>query len=71
LRPVEVAQVDATDLAESLVLLEEAVRDGDPISKDFADRLRKAIVHCAQSFVDHPSSPSSKTLTVRPSHLLR
>jgi GNAT superfamily N-acetyltransferase len=43
LRPVEVARVDATDLAESLVLLEEAVRDGDPISKDFADRLLKAI----------------------------
>ena len=43
MRPVEVAQVDATDLAESLVLLEEAVRDGDPIPKDFADRLRKAI----------------------------
>jgi GNAT superfamily N-acetyltransferase len=43
LRPVEVAQVDATDLAESLVLLEEAVRDGDPIPKDLADRLRKAI----------------------------
>jgi GNAT superfamily N-acetyltransferase len=43
LRSVEVAQVDATDLAESLVLLEEAVRDGDPIPKDFADRLRKAI----------------------------
>jgi GNAT superfamily N-acetyltransferase len=43
LRSVEVAQVDATDLAESLVLLEGAVRDGDPIPKDFADRLRKAI----------------------------
>jgi GNAT superfamily N-acetyltransferase len=43
LRAVEVAQVDATDLAESLVLLEVAVRDGDPIPKDFADRLRKAI----------------------------
>ena len=43
MRPVEVAQVDATDLAESLVLLEEAVRDGDPIPKDLADRLRKAI----------------------------
>jgi GNAT superfamily N-acetyltransferase len=43
LRPVEVAQVDANDLAESLVLLEEALRDGDPIPKDLADRLRKAI----------------------------
>ena len=43
MRSVEVAQVDATDLAESLVLLEEAVRDGDPIPKDFADRLREAI----------------------------
>ena len=43
MRPVEIAQVDATDLAESLVLLEEAVRDRDPIPKDLADRLRKAI----------------------------
>ena len=43
MRSVEVAQVDATDLAESLVLLEEALRDGDPVPKDFADRLRKAI----------------------------
>ena len=43
MRPVEVAQVDATDLAESLVFLEEALRDGDPIPKDLADCLRKAI----------------------------
>ena len=43
MRPVEVAQVDATDLAESLVLLEEAVRDRDPIPRDLAHRLRMAI----------------------------
>jgi GNAT superfamily N-acetyltransferase len=43
LRPVEVAQVGATDLAEPLVLLEEALRGGDPVPEDFADRLRKAI----------------------------
>ena len=43
MRQVEVAQVEATDLAESLVLLEEALRGGDPVPEDFADRLRKAI----------------------------
>jgi GNAT superfamily N-acetyltransferase len=41
LRPVEVAP--ATDLAGPLVLLEEALRDGDPLPEDFVDRLRKAV----------------------------
>jgi GNAT superfamily N-acetyltransferase len=43
LRSIEVARVGATDLAEPLVLLEEALRGGDPVPEDFADRLRKAI----------------------------
>lgn len=43
MRPIEVARVGATDLAEPLVLLEEALRGGDPVPEDFADRLRKAI----------------------------
>ena len=30
-------------LAEPLALLEEALRDGDPVPEDFADRLRKAV----------------------------
>jgi GNAT superfamily N-acetyltransferase len=41
LRPVEVAP--QTGLAEPLALLEEALRDGDAVPEDFADRLRKAI----------------------------
>jgi GNAT superfamily N-acetyltransferase len=41
LRPVEVTL--PTDLAEPLALLEEALRDGDPVPEDFADRLRKAV----------------------------
>ena len=41
MRPVEVAL--PTGLAEPLALLEEALRDGDPVPEDFADRLRKAI----------------------------
>jgi GNAT superfamily N-acetyltransferase len=41
LRPVEVAL--PTGLAEPLALLEEALRDGDPVPEDFADRLRKAV----------------------------
>jgi hypothetical protein len=41
LRQVEVAL--PTGLAEPLALLEEALRDGDPVPKDFADRLRKAV----------------------------
>jgi GNAT superfamily N-acetyltransferase len=41
LRPVEVAL--PSGLAEPLALLEEALRDGDPVPEDFADRLRKAV----------------------------
>jgi len=41
LRQVEVAF--PTGLAEPLALLEEALRDGDPVPEDFADRLRKAV----------------------------
>jgi GNAT superfamily N-acetyltransferase len=41
LRPVEV--VLPTGLAEPLALLEEALRDGDPVPEDFGDRLRKAV----------------------------
>jgi GNAT superfamily N-acetyltransferase len=41
LRPVEVAL--PTGLAEPLALLEEALREGDPVPEDFADRLRKAV----------------------------
>jgi hypothetical protein len=43
LRPIEVARVDATDLAEPLVFLEEALRGGDPVPDDSAERLQKAI----------------------------
>jgi GNAT superfamily N-acetyltransferase len=41
LRPVEVAP--QTGLAEPLALLEEALRDGNAVPEDFADRLRKAV----------------------------
>lgn len=41
MRQVEVAL--PTGLAEPLALLEEALRDGDPVPEDFADRLRKAV----------------------------
>ena len=41
MRPVEVAP--QTGLAEPLALLEEALRDGDAVPEDFADRLRKAV----------------------------
>lgn len=41
MRPVEVAL--PTGLAEPLALLEEALRDGDPVPEDFANRLRKAV----------------------------
>ncbi|MBA2713557.1 MAG: GNAT family N-acetyltransferase [Rubrobacteraceae bacterium] len=39
--PVEV--ISATSLAEPLALLEEFLRDGEPVSEDFANRLRRAI----------------------------
>jgi GNAT superfamily N-acetyltransferase len=41
LSPVEVTP--ATSLAEPLNLLEEALRDGDPVPADFAGRLRRAV----------------------------
>ena len=41
MRQVEVAF--PTGLAEPLALLEEALRDGDPVPEYFADRLRKAV----------------------------
>jgi GNAT superfamily N-acetyltransferase len=41
LRPVEVAP--PRGLSEPLALLEEALRDGDPVPEDFVDRLRKAV----------------------------
>jgi GNAT superfamily N-acetyltransferase len=41
LRPVEVAP--PTGLSEPLALLEEALRDGDPVPEDFVDSLRKAV----------------------------
>ena len=43
MRPVEVASVPATGLARPLALLDEALRDGDPVPEGFADRLRKAV----------------------------
>jgi GNAT superfamily N-acetyltransferase len=43
LRLVEVAPVPATGLASALALLDEALRDGDPLPEDFADRLKKAV----------------------------
>jgi GNAT superfamily N-acetyltransferase len=43
LRLVEVVSVPARSLAEPLSLLEEALRDGDPVPEHFADRLRKAV----------------------------
>ena len=41
--PVEVASVPATGLAGSLALLEEALRNGEPVPATFSDRLRKAV----------------------------
>src|SRR5918912_560339 len=43
MRPVEVAPAPATSLAEPLALLEESLRNGEPVPEDFADRLRKAV----------------------------
>lgn len=43
MNPVEVASVPATGLAEPLALLEESLRDGEPLPRRFADRLRKAV----------------------------
>lgn len=41
--PVEVASVPGTELSESLALLEEALRTGEPVPVAFAERLRKAV----------------------------
>jgi GNAT superfamily N-acetyltransferase len=41
LRPVEIAP--PTGLAEPLALLAEALRDGEPVPEDLADRLREAV----------------------------
>ena len=41
MRQVEVAT--PRGLSEPLALLEEALRDGDPVPEDFVDRLRKAV----------------------------
>ena len=41
--PVEVASVPRTELSESLALLEEALRTGEPVPVAFAERLRKAV----------------------------
>ena len=35
--------IPATSLTEPLALLEESLRDGEPVSEDFAKRLRRAI----------------------------
>lgn len=43
MRLVEIAPVPATGLGSALALLDEALRDGDPLPEDFADRLRKAV----------------------------
>jgi GNAT superfamily N-acetyltransferase len=43
LRPFEVAPVPPTRLSVPLALLEEAVREGEPVPQIFADRLRQAV----------------------------
>jgi len=43
LRPLEVAPVPATGLAEPLTLLEEALREGETVPEAFANGLRKAV----------------------------
>lgn len=40
---VEVAPVPGTGLAEPLALLEEALRDGEPVPTSFAERFRGAV----------------------------
>jgi GNAT superfamily N-acetyltransferase len=42
-KPVEVALVPATSLAQPLMVLEEALRDGEPLPADFAESLRRAV----------------------------
>ena len=41
--PIEVAPVSATGLAEPLALLEESLRDGEPVPRRFANRLHNAV----------------------------
>ena len=43
MKPVEVAPVPATGLVAPLALLEESLRDGEPVPERFADRLRRAV----------------------------
>ena len=43
MRSFEVATVPPTSLAAPLALLEEALREGDPVPADLADRLRRAV----------------------------
>ena len=43
MRSFEVAIVPPTSLAAPLALLEEALREGEPVPADFADRLRRAV----------------------------
>ncbi|HEX2740512.1 MAG TPA: GNAT family N-acetyltransferase [Rubrobacter sp.] len=43
MKPIEVAPVPATGLDAPLALLEESLRDGEPVPKRFSDRLRKAV----------------------------
>ncbi len=43
MRTFEVAPVPGTELSESLALLEEALRAGEPVPAAFAERLRRAV----------------------------
>jgi GNAT superfamily N-acetyltransferase len=43
LSPLEVASVPATGLAEPLALLEEALRNGEPVPAALSDRLRRVL----------------------------
>ena len=43
MKPVEVVPVPATGLAGPLILLEESLRNGEPVPRDFAERMRRAV----------------------------
>ena len=43
MKSVEVVIVPGTNLAGPLALLEESLRDGEPVPEDFAERLRRAV----------------------------
>jgi len=43
LSPIEVAPVPGTELPEALALLEESLRDGEPVPAAFAERFRQAV----------------------------